>query len=397
MLIRYFADIRFPLERANGVQTMETCHALARRGHLVHLVVRRDSASPPRDPFAYYGLPPHPLLSVERLKVPDGPASRRAMYVAKSLRRVAGLSRADAIVTRDLALAALIIRMPRAWRSALVYESHGYAPAVAEDLPVMLSGAAPLSDAKRRRLERRERLVWTRADGYVTITAALAREQEERFGGRRRLAVVPDGARLPAIDGVGLRARAGGEAPVVGYAGHLYPWKGADVLVEAVGRLPGVRALVVGGLEGEPDFARVRALSERVAPGRVTFTGMVEPPRVAALLRGADVLALPNTPGRASRAYTSPLKLFEYMASGRPIVASDLPALREVLAPDANAVLVEAGDAGALAAGLARVLDDAALASRLAAQAREDAREWTWDARARRLEALLDAVARSGA
>ena len=93
-----------------------------------------------------------------------------------------------------------------------------------------------------------------------------------------------------------------------------------------------------------------------------------------------------------SAAYTSPLKLFEYMASGRPIVASDLPALREVLRPDENAVLVEAGDAEALAAGVARLLGDAALASRLAAQAREDVREWTWDKRAERIEALLEAV-----
>jgi glycosyltransferase involved in cell wall biosynthesis len=104
------------------------------------------------------------------------------------------------------------------------------------------------------------------------------------------------------------------------------------------------------------------------------------------------VLALPNTPGRVSAAYTSPLKLFEYMASGRPMVASDLPALREVLRPDANAVLVEAGDAGALAAGLARVLADAALAARLAAQAREDVRAWTWDRRAERIEALLESM-----
>ena len=133
--------------------------------------------------------------------------------------------------------------------------------------------------------------------------------------------------------------------------------------------------MIVGGLAGEPDLARVRALAERVAPGRVTFIGQVDPPRVPALLRSADVLVLPNTPGRASSAYTSPLKLFEYMASGRPIVASDLPALREVLRPDDNAVLVEAGDPEALASGLARVLGDPALAARLAAQAREDVRE----------------------
>ena len=393
MRIRYFADIRFPLERANGVQTMETCHALARRGHDVHLVVRPDTASPQRDPFAYYGLPPHPLLRIERIKVPANPAARRAVYVAKCLRRAAGAPRADAILTRDLAIAALLVRMPAVWRSPVVYESHGFAPSVGKELPAMLSNGAAPSAAKRRRLQARERLVWQRADGYVTITAALARELEERFGSRPRLAVVPDGASLTGVEDVGLSTGDGPRDAVVGYAGHLYPWKGPDVLVAALERLPGVRAVIVGGLAGEPDLGRVQALAERLAPGRVAFMGQVEPPRVPALLRSADVLALPNIPGRASSAYTSPLKLFEYMASGRPIVASDLPALREVLRPDENAVLVDAGSSEALASGLARVLGDPAFASRLAAQAREDVREWTWDKRAWRLDALLSGVA----
>jgi len=183
----------------------------------------------------------------------------------------------------------------------------------------------------------------------------------------------------------------------VGYAGHLYPWKGPDVLIAALERLPSVRGLVVGGLAGEQDLDRVRTLADRLVPGRITFAGQVEPPRVAALLRQADVLVLPNTPSRASAAYTSPLKLFEYMASGRPIVASDLPALREVLRPDENAVLVEAGSAEALAAGLARVLGDAALASRLAVRARADVQDWTWDRRAERIETLLESVTKERA
>jgi glycosyltransferase involved in cell wall biosynthesis len=387
--ITYFADIRFPLERANGVQTMETCHALARRGHDVHLVVRQDTASPPRDPCEFYGLAPHPLLRIERLSVPARPLARRGMYLARSLRRATGAPRPDVILTRDLTFAALLLRMPPAWRAPLVYESHGFAPAVGAELSAMLSHAAPLSRAKRRRLEARERRVWRRAEGYVTLTTALARELEGRFGPRPRLAVVPDGARVPDVDGVGLRPAAGEGEAVAGYAGHLYPWKGPDVLVAAVGRLPRVHAMIVGGLAGEPDLARVRSLAEHLAPGRIAFEGQVDPPRVPELLRRADVLVLPNTPGRASEAYTSPLKLFEYMAAGRPIVASDLPALREVLRPDENAVLVEAGSPEALAAGIARVIGDAGLASRLAAQARDDVREWTWDRRAARLETLL--------
>ena len=57
MRIVYLADIRFPLERANGIQTFETCHALASRGHEVTLVVRPDTERPARDPFAFYGQP----------------------------------------------------------------------------------------------------------------------------------------------------------------------------------------------------------------------------------------------------------------------------------------------------------------------------------------------------
>ena len=58
MRLLYLADIRFPLERANGIQSMETCHALASRGHRVTMVVRPDTQRPPRDPWVFYGLPP---------------------------------------------------------------------------------------------------------------------------------------------------------------------------------------------------------------------------------------------------------------------------------------------------------------------------------------------------
>ena len=69
MRILYLADIRFPLDRANGIQTIETCYAVAERGHDVRLLVRPDTASSPRDPFDFYGLDPHPRLHVQRVRV----------------------------------------------------------------------------------------------------------------------------------------------------------------------------------------------------------------------------------------------------------------------------------------------------------------------------------------
>jgi glycosyltransferase involved in cell wall biosynthesis len=124
----------------------------------------------------------------------------------------------------------------------------------------------------------------------------------------------------------------------------------------------------------------------------VTFTGQLDPPAVAARLQEADVLVIASARSQISAAYTSALKQYEYMASGRPIVASDLPALREVLTDGEQALLAEAGNAGALAAALRRVMDDEDLARGLARRAYDAVRAYSWARRAERLEPLLQAV-----
>jgi len=184
----------------------------------------------------------------------------------------------------------------------------------------------------------------------------------------------------------------------IGYAGHLYPWKGVDLVIEAVAALKDTRGLIIGGHEKEPDLARVTAFADQLnCASRITFTGLIPPGEVAARLRAADVVTLPNPASAISSEFTSPLKLFEYMASGRPIVASNLPSLREVLRHEGNALLVEPGNPQALTAGVLRIKEDPALGRRLAAQATEDVQAFTWARRAERLEALFSDVARPSA
>jgi glycosyltransferase involved in cell wall biosynthesis len=388
--ILYFADIRFPLERANGIQTMETCHALVERGHTVQLVVRPDTQTPARDPFEFYGLPRRDRFIVEHAPIAGTsvpPLARRVGYLAFAAGRAARRARADIIMTRDLTTASLVLRLPL--RPPLVYESHGYAPDVAAALPDMLSTAKPASAAKLSRLARREAFVWTRAEGYVTITSGLRGELVRRFGERERVAVVPDGARIPAV----VAARTPGAPFTVAYAGHLYAWKGVDVLLDALALVPGANALIVGGHDKEPDLARLRAKSASLGlDGRVTFTGPVAPAAVPERLAEADVLVLPNPASAISTHATSPLKLFEYMAAGRAIVATDLPAIREVLTHDVNAILVAPGDAAALASGIRRLEADAPLRTRLTAAARQAVAEYSWSRRAERLESLFTQV-----
>jgi len=386
--ILYFADIRFPLERANGIQTMETCFALAERGHRVHLVVKPDTQTPARDPFEFYGLPRTPQLSIERANAPAGAGMiARVGYLSFMFGRAFGAARADVIMTRDLGAASALIQLPASMRAPVVYESHGYAPDVAAALPDLVATAKPAGRSKLKRLAAREELVWRRADGYVTITAALARDLEARFGSRQKLAIVPDGMRAPGP------VTPLPQEPIAAYAGHLYAWKGVDVFLSALARLPAARGLVVGGHDAEPDLGRVRALAQELGiADRVTFTGLVEPSRVAAHLATARVVVLPNPASAISTKYTSPLKLFEYMAAGRAIVASDLPSIREVLTHEESGLLVEPGDPGGLAAAIERLMVDGALAARLSQAAHARSAEYTWARRAERLEKLFDEV-----
>jgi len=385
----YLADIRLPLERANGLQTVSTCHALAARGHRVTLLVRPDTAADARDPLAFYGLDPIDGFAIARVPVAGPAPLRRAHYLAAAVRHSLAPPRPTVVFTRDLGVASLLARLPRAGRPPLVYESHGYAPTVSALMPTLHARAASASAAKLARLERRERRVWASADGYVTLTTAHAEELADRFGPRRACAIVPDGARLNAertFAWTGPRA----EHPIVAYAGHLYPWKGVDVLIEALALLPDVAGRIVGGHPREPDLERATALAAARDLGpRVQFTGLLPPQDVAGAIADADVLVLPNTATEVSARYTSPLKLFEYLAAGRPIVASRLPALAEVLEDGVNALLVAPGDPTALADAIRRLLADPALALRLAARAFADAEQYSWARRAERLDVVL--------
>jgi glycosyltransferase involved in cell wall biosynthesis len=297
-------------------------------------------------------------------------------------------------MTRDLGVASVLLALPRALRPPLVYESHGYAPDVAAALPDLVATATRPSAGKLQRLATREARVWQRADGYVTITAALRQELERRFGSRDRISVVPDGVRVGPHP-VGPERQLPDR--VVAYAGHLYAWKGVDVLLEALARMPDVRGLIVGGHASEPDLARTKSVAERLGlAGRITFTGLVEPARVPELLSQASVLVLPNTASAISTRFTSPLKLFEYMAAARPIVASDLPSIREILTDGGNALLVAPGNAEALAGAVERLLADPGLAARLARAALEAVPAYSWERRAERLEALFADVIAAG-
>lgn len=383
--IRYVANVRLPSERANSYQIFAQCDAFRALGAEVTVVAPRR-----RNTFGlgdaevarHYGLRAAPsIVRLATLDLIDRVPTRlqRLPFVLQSatfafaVRRHLARARGAVVYSRDPWSLALLARGSA---PPLFFEAH--------DLPVRA--------AARRRLA----AALQRAHGVVAITRGLAEDVLALGVPEARILVAPDGydpARFRDLPEQGAARRSLGldpARPLAVYTGHLFPWKGADVLVEAAARSRAFDAVLVGGRPA--DRARVAARIAALGARNVRLLEPVEPLAVPPYLAAADVLVLPNSATeRISARYTSPLKLFEYLAVGRAIVASDLPSLREVLEDGGNAVLVQPDDAAALAAGVERCLRDRELAARIAARAAADAQRYTWDARA---ESILEFVRR---
>lgn len=173
---------------------------------------------------------------------------------------------------------------------------------------------------------------------------------------------------------------------LVVYAGHVNLTKGLDTMLRMARRLPDVSFVLVGS-EGKGVIERLARLTRNVSvvPWQPFDV-------VARYLMAADVLLQPpsRVPLKLVGNTVLPMKLFSYLAAGRPIVAPDLPDMRELLEHERNALLVPAGDDDAAVGALQRVLGEPGLAERLSEAARQTSRGLTWDARAARILSFLE-------
>jgi glycosyltransferase involved in cell wall biosynthesis len=326
-----------PSDHAHSIQSLNTVRALAELRCDVLMSVKRNPEIPVAtiaEGLAFYGLTPHPGLDLRWLPF----VNRRG--IDKPLESLTSRMRARAAdgprlvhYARHFGLARSAVR---ARRGPVVVELHKLEPAA-------------LAAARE-------------ADAVVCITeplrAAVAAELPEEK---------PSVAIHDAVDLARFAPPTEAGVPRLVYVGQLHDWKGVDVLLRALAQLPHVPALVVGGRRGDdPRRDALQALAgELGVAGRVTFTGFLPQREIPALLRRGDVGVLPTRAANGQDLAASPLKLFEYMASGLPVVASDLPSIRDVVVDGETGLLFHEGDAEALAAVARRALD-AELASRLA-------------------------------
>ena len=174
---------------------------------------------------------------------------------------------------------------------------------------------------------------------------------------------------------------------VIGYAGRLKTMgkeKGVRTLLEALSQLQNVHGLIIGGPEEEVDSYKALSKELGLQESNITFTGHLPHRQVPRALQACDILAMPFPDEPHYRNNMSPMKMFEYMASNRATVVSNLPSVRDVLDED-HAYFCTPGDSGSLAKAFTEIMSDADEANRRAANAFEKVKQHTWEKRMRRI------------
>jgi glycosyltransferase involved in cell wall biosynthesis len=242
------------------------------------------------------------------------------------------------------------------------------------------------------------RACFNAADRIVCISAGLRDHLKQKWNLEPgKLAVLPCAADVEVFGnghnaehvrrGLGLTTE-----PVIMWVGGFFPWHDLDLLVEsfseAVQRHPSARLVLVG--DGQTRPAVERKVRDRGLERAVILTGPVAHSRVPELLAAADLAVAPAAPVPASRGGTgTPLKLFEYMAAGKAVVATALNQAAEVIRDGQTGLLVEAGDAHGFAEAMLGLLSDPAARARLGQNARRHAVEqFSWEQYTRRLEEI---------
>ncbi len=361
-----------PSSLANSIQAMKASHALAQLGHEVTLIVPADLSGPAAARAwealrAQYGL--ETRFSIEWL-----PAASRRLFFLAAVRRAKSL-KPDLLYVWPMqsAVLGLMLGLP------VILEMH--------DLPSGRVG--PLWYRYFRDSRGKKRI--------TVITKALREALNQRFGAFLRqsdVVLAPNGvelerfAELPTPE-VARRLLGLSPAPTVVCAGHLYAGRGVENFLDLAARLSGARFLWAGGKP--EDVERWRGESAARGLSNLTFTGFINNAQLPLYLAAADVLLMPyarqigiSSGEGHSAQISSPMKMFEYLAAGRAILASDLPVFREVLNEE-NAVFCPPENVNMWQGALQSLLDSPSRRAALSEQARQDAQKYSWTVRARRI------------
>jgi glycosyltransferase involved in cell wall biosynthesis len=388
--LAYFYDLPLPYQAAAPIQILRTARAVAELGAGVTVFASAIAPEGPDRVLQFYGIKPHPLLSLRRY-FPD---EKRSSFRPALRQRLAEFPEPLVVMSRGESGIQLYPHLPPG--TCFVYEAHRTCYG---HLLERTRGASPLAwpinQLRIARTRFRERRAVENAHGLVCLNRFVRDALAKAFDiADRPTLILPSGTDCTAANDRDVLADDIRDIDIL-YVGKFDDRKGVRLLVQAMTLLPEFRLTLVGGSESQCRDLREFARSKGIPDDRLHLPGYVEPARIRELSERARVGAcpLPGANSSVAEFFTSPMKVLEMMASGTPIVASDLPSVREILRHDETALLVTPNDPPALAAGLRRLLTDRALAARLRSRALLEVQAYSWESRAQKLLDFVTCVA----
>ena len=374
------ADRGVPIFGNKGcsIHVREVISALLRRGSKVELFAARLDGNPPAD-WKDVCIHPLPILSS------TDSAEREQLALAGNDQVLAALKAAGNFD--------LVYERYSLWSYAgMEYASLSSTPGILEvnapliqeqaEHRVLLDHAAAQAVATR---------VFCAADALIAVSHEIASYLSAYPAARGRIHVIPNGvnpARFPENLQATLATSEG--AFIVGFVGSMKPWHGLPLLIEAFKKhhtaAPDSRLLIVG--DGKAMMELQASLKDTAIARSIILTGSVSSEEIPGLLASMSVAVAPYPP--LSNFYFSPLKVYEYMAAARPVIASRIGSLSELIQHEVNGLLCPPGDIDAMAAAILQLKNNPALGQHLGAAARKTVlASHTWDEVARRTLSLV--------
>lgn len=380
MKLVYMSMSAIPSRLANSIHVMKMCEAFAQNGHDVTLIAQEGNEvqSNGVDDFQFYGV--KPSFTIIKLKAHPGKSGRN-LYGLEALRTVWSIH-PELIYGRFLLGCLLAARFTRA---KVLFESH-----------------SPVNTNDRSEIRLFKWLLKSRRFLQMTVISAALRDYylDTYPIGKDKMVVAHDGATLP--DNVGptknLTHLGTNSAFHVGYIGHLYRGEGMELIAQLVILCPWASFHIIGGQTKD-----IAYWSDQLAHvSNIKFYGFVPPADVFRYSAACDVLLAPYQnevyghgkvkKHRSISQWMSPLKIFEYMALGKPMICSDLPVLREIVNPGQNGLLCPPDQAEVWATALLELKNSPELRLKLGSQAKADFEaNYSWQKRAHNVLANLPA------